>query len=110
MAQAYEIHPVHLGIILLPKSGIARFLPPVGINLLLFPASASSARPGSLPGFHPFYFNICWALIIITYWPWLVALVRAGIMEEWSGGWREERGDGVVEYWEEWKNGIWSHA
>jgi C4-dicarboxylate transporter, DctM subunit len=71
VAQAYEIHPVHLGIILLTNLEIGASLPPVGINL--FVASIRFERPvldlykASLP----FILILLLALIIITYWPWL---------------------------------------
>jgi C4-dicarboxylate transporter, DctM subunit len=71
VAQAYDIHPVHLGIILLTNLEIGASLPPVGINL--FVASIRFERPvldlyyASLP----FILILLLTLGIITYWPWL---------------------------------------
>jgi tripartite ATP-independent transporter DctM subunit len=71
VAQAYDIHPVHLGIILLTNLEIGASLPPVGINL--FVSSIRFERPvvdlyyASIP----FILILLLTLGIITYWPWL---------------------------------------
>ncbi len=71
IAQAYEIHPVHLGIIFLTNLEIGASIPPLGINLFI--ASMRFERPvlslywASLP----FIAILLLALGIITYWPWL---------------------------------------
>jgi C4-dicarboxylate transporter DctM subunit len=69
IAQAYGIHPVHLGIIFLVNLGIGYSTPPVGMNLFI--ASFRFERPvlklymASLP----FLAILLVALIIITYVP-----------------------------------------
>jgi tripartite ATP-independent transporter DctM subunit len=69
IAQAYGIHPVHLGIIFLVNLGIGYSTPPVGMNLFI--ASFRFERPvlklymASLP----FLAILLLALIIITYVP-----------------------------------------
>ncbi|MBI5583816.1 MAG: TRAP transporter large permease subunit [Deltaproteobacteria bacterium] len=71
VAQAYDIHPVHLGIILLTNLEIGASLPPVGINL--FVSSIRFERP-VLDLYHasiPFILILLLTLIVITYWPWL---------------------------------------
>jgi C4-dicarboxylate transporter DctM subunit len=71
IAQAYGIHPVHLGIIFLVNLGIGYSTPPVGMNLFI--ASFRFERPvlklymASLP----FLAILLLALIIITYVPGL---------------------------------------
>jgi len=71
IAQAYGIHPVHLGIIFLVNLGIGYSTPPVGMNLFI--ASFRFDRPvlklymASLP----FLAILLLALIIITYVPGL---------------------------------------
>jgi len=69
IAQAYGIHPVHLGIIFLTNLGIGYSTPPVGMNLFI--ASFRFGRPvlklyvASLP----FLAILLFALMIITYVP-----------------------------------------
>jgi tripartite ATP-independent transporter DctM subunit len=69
IAQAYGIHPVHLGIIFLTNLGIGYSTPPVGMNLFI--ASFRFERPvlklyvASLP----FLAILLFALMIITYVP-----------------------------------------
>jgi C4-dicarboxylate transporter DctM subunit len=79
IAQAYGIHPVHLGIIFLVNLGIGYSTPPVGMNLFI--ASFRFERPvlklymASLP----FLAILLLALIIITYVPSLsLFLVKPG--------------------------------
>ena len=71
VAQAYGIHPIHLGIILLTNLEIGASLPPVGINL--FVSSIRFERPvlelywASVP----YIVILLAALAAITYWPYL---------------------------------------
>jgi len=78
VAQAYEIHPVHLGIILLTNLEIGASLPPVGINL--FVSSIRFERPvlDLYKASIPFIIILLLALIIITYWPWLSLAMLGG--------------------------------
>jgi tripartite ATP-independent transporter DctM subunit len=77
IAQAYGIHPIHLGIIFLTNLEIGASIPPLGINLFI--SSIRFEKPvlrlyvASLP----FIAILLFALAIITYVPWLsLALVR----------------------------------
>jgi tripartite ATP-independent transporter DctM subunit len=69
IAQAYDIHPVHLGIIFLTNLEIGASIPPLGINLFI--ASMRFERPvlrlylASLP----FIAILLISLALITYWP-----------------------------------------
>ena len=77
LANAYGIHPIHLGIIFLTNLEIGASLPPLGVNLFI--ASIRFEKPvlrlyaASLP----FIAILLTALAIITYIPWLsLALIR----------------------------------
>ena len=77
IAQAYGIHPVHLGIIFLTNLEIGASIPPLGINLFI--SSIRFEKPvlrlyvASLP----FIVILLFALAIITYLPWLsLALLK----------------------------------
>lgn len=77
VAQAYDIHPIHLGIIFLTNLEIGASLPPLGVNLFI--ASIRFERPvltlytASLP----FIAILLFALAVITYVPWFsLALVK----------------------------------
>lgn len=69
IAQAYGIHPIHLGIIFLTNLEIGASIPPLGINLFI--SSMRFERPvlrlyvASLP----FIAILLVALALITYWP-----------------------------------------
>jgi tripartite ATP-independent transporter DctM subunit len=77
IAQAYGIHPIHLGIIFLTNLEIGASIPPLGINLFI--SSIRFEKPvlrlyvASLP----FIAILLFALAIITYLPWLsLALIK----------------------------------
>ncbi|UCF91480.1 MAG: TRAP transporter large permease subunit [Desulfobacterales bacterium] len=71
IAQAYGIHPIHLGIIFLTNLEIGASIPPLGINLFI--ASMRFEKPvlrlyvASLP----FIAILLLGLVLITYLPWL---------------------------------------
>jgi len=69
LAQAYGLHPVHLGIILLTNLEIGASLPPVGINL--FVSSIRFERPvlDLYQASIPFIIILLLTLILITYVP-----------------------------------------
>ena len=75
IAQAYGIHPIHLGIIFLTNLEIGASIPPLGINLFI--ASIRFEKPvlrlylASLP----FIAILLIGLAIITYLPWLSLLL-----------------------------------
>jgi tripartite ATP-independent transporter DctM subunit len=77
IAQAYGIHPVHLGIIFLTNLEIGASIPPLGINLFIssirFEKPVLTLYLASLP----FIAILLFALAIITYLPWLsLALLK----------------------------------
>ncbi len=69
VAQAYDLHPVHLGIILLTNLEIGASLPPVGINL--FVSSIRFERPvlDLYRASIPFIVILLITLLLITYLP-----------------------------------------
>ncbi|MBP1731408.1 MAG: putative C4-dicarboxylate transporter, large subunit, partial [Deltaproteobacteria bacterium] len=69
VAEAYGVHPTHLGIILLTNLEIGASLPPVGINL--FVSSMRFERPvlELYRASVPFILILLLALVVITYWP-----------------------------------------
>ena len=77
IAQAYGIHPLHLGIIFLTNLEIGSSIPPLGINLFIssirFEKPVLNLYIASLP----FIIILLVGLAIITYVPWLsLALVK----------------------------------
>jgi C4-dicarboxylate transporter DctM subunit len=78
VAEAYGVHPTHLGIILLTNLEIGASLPPVGINL--FVSSMRFERPviELYRASVPFIIILLLALVVITYWPALsLAIIGA---------------------------------
>jgi len=77
IAQAYGIHPIHIGIIILTNLEIGASIPPLGINLFIssirFEKTILRLYLASLP----FIGVLLFALAIITYVPWFsLALVK----------------------------------
>jgi tripartite ATP-independent transporter DctM subunit len=77
IAQAYGIHPIHIGIIILTNLEIGASIPPLGINLFIssirFEKTVLRLYLASLP----FIAVLLFALVIITYLPWLsLALLK----------------------------------
>jgi tripartite ATP-independent transporter DctM subunit len=77
IAQAYGIHPIHIGIIILTNLEIGASIPPLGINLFIssirFEKTILRLYLASLP----FIGVLLFALAIITYLPWLsLALLK----------------------------------
>jgi TRAP-type C4-dicarboxylate transport system permease large subunit len=71
IAQAYGLHPIHLGIIFLTNLEIGASIPPMGVNLFIasirFEKSILKLYIASLP----FIVMLLIALAVITYFPWL---------------------------------------
>ncbi len=71
IAVAYDIHPVHLGIVFLANMQLGYLTPPVGMNLFI--ASFCFDKPilQLYRAALPFFGMLLLAVLIITYWPWL---------------------------------------
>ncbi|KPJ78181.1 MAG: C4-dicarboxylate ABC transporter [Deltaproteobacteria bacterium SG8_13] len=74
MAEAFGIHPIHLGIIFLTNLEIGASLPPLGINLFI--ASIRFSRPvlQLYAASIPYLLILLLALGLITYFPWFSLL------------------------------------
>jgi TRAP-type C4-dicarboxylate transport system permease large subunit len=70
IADAYGIHPVHLGVIFLANLQIGALTPPIGMSL--FVASLRFEKPMStiITASLPFILVLLLVLAIITYVPW----------------------------------------
>ena len=77
IAQAYGIHPVHLGIIFLTNLEIGASIPPLGINLFISSIRFEKPILRLYLASIPFIVILLFALGIITYLPWLsLALLK----------------------------------
>ena len=70
MADAFGIHPIHLGVIFLTNLEIGASLPPLGINLFI--ASIRFSRPvlQLYTASIPYILILLIALALLTYFPW----------------------------------------
>ena len=79
IATAYEINPIHLGIIFLTNLEIGYLTPPVGLNLFISSFRFNKPITEVIRSVIPFIMILLVALIIITYVPqlslWLVELI-----------------------------------
>jgi tripartite ATP-independent transporter DctM subunit len=80
MAEAFGVHPAHLGIIFLANLQLGYLTPPVGMNLFL--ASFRFDRPVARVSRSviPFLFILVAFVLLVTYVPWLTV----GILELWK--------------------------
>jgi C4-dicarboxylate transporter DctM subunit len=80
IAMAYDINPVHLGIIFLTNLEIGYLTPPVGLNLFISSFRFDKPITSVIKATLPFIGILFIALIIITYFPslslWLVELLN----------------------------------
>lgn len=77
IANAYGIHPIHLGIIFLTNLEIGAQTPPVGVNLFISSLRFEKPMLKIIVASLPFISILLLALAIITYLPWLsLALVK----------------------------------
>ncbi len=74
IAIAYEIHPIHLGILFLANMQLGYFTPPIGMNLFI--ASYRFNRPVMeiYQATIPFFLILLVTVLTITYWPTLSLL------------------------------------
>jgi tripartite ATP-independent transporter DctM subunit len=77
MAAAYDIHPVHLGIIFLANLELGFLMPPVGMNLFLSAYRFDRPFIEVVRATLPFLLILLCGVLAITYIPWLTtALLR----------------------------------
>jgi len=71
IAAGYGINPVHLGIIFLANMQLGYFTPPVGMNLFIASYRFNKPVMELYIATLPFFFILLFAVLIITYFPWL---------------------------------------
>jgi tripartite ATP-independent transporter DctM subunit len=71
VAVGYGIHPVHLGIIFLANMQIGYFTPPVGMNLFIASYRFKKPLTELYSATLPFFLVLLFALMLITYFPYL---------------------------------------
>lgn len=71
VAQLFDVHPVHFGIIFLANLEIGYLTPPVGMNLFLSSFRFKKELPTIWKTVIPYLAILFIALLIITYVPWL---------------------------------------
>ncbi|MBD3344035.1 MAG: TRAP transporter large permease subunit [Chitinivibrionales bacterium] len=71
LAEAYGIHPVHLGIIFLANLELGYLTPPVGLNLFLSSYRFNEPLIKIYKNVIPFLIALLVAVLLITYVPWL---------------------------------------
>jgi tripartite ATP-independent transporter DctM subunit len=77
LASAYDIHPVHLGIIFLANLELGFLMPPVGMNLFLSAYRFDRPFTEVIRSTLPFLLILLCGVLAITYIPWLTtALLR----------------------------------
>ncbi len=77
VAQAYGIHPIHLGIIFLTNLEIGASIPPLGINLFISSIRFEKPVLRLYVASIPFIAILLLALAVITYFPWFsLALLK----------------------------------
>ena len=71
IASAYDIHPIHLGIIFLTNLQVGASTPPVGMNLFISSLRFEKPMTSVIMASLPFIAILLITLAIITYVPWL---------------------------------------
>ena len=76
LARAYEVDPIHLGIVFVANLELGYLTPPVGLNLFL--ASYRFERPlfGVVKATMPIFCILAVGVLLITYFPWLTTAFR----------------------------------
>lgn len=69
VAKAFDVHPVHLGIIFLTNLEIGYLMPPIGINLFISSVRFKKPMTDLYRDTFPFFIILIFALMIITYVP-----------------------------------------
>jgi len=71
MAQVFEVHPIHLGVIFLANLQLGYLTPPVGMNLFLASFRFDKPLLAVTRSTLPFLLLLLGAVLLITYLPWL---------------------------------------
>lgn len=71
IAQRFGIDPVHLGILFLANLQLGFFTPPLGMNLFISSYRFNQPVLTVMRSCLPFFLLMVFAVLVITYWPWL---------------------------------------
>ncbi|MAF83602.1 MAG: TRAP transporter large permease subunit [Gammaproteobacteria bacterium] len=71
IAQVYEVHPVHLGIVFLATMQLGFLTPPVGLNLFISSYRFEQSIVRVYLATFPFLMMLLFAVLLITFWPGL---------------------------------------
>jgi tripartite ATP-independent transporter DctM subunit len=71
IAQIYEVHPVHLGIVFLATMQLGFLTPPVGLNLFISSYRFEQSIVRVYLATFPFLMMLLIAVLLITFWPGL---------------------------------------
>ena len=71
LAEAFGIHPVHLGIIFLANLELGYLTPPVGLNLFLASYRFNQPLVKIYRNVVPFFLALLCTVLLITYVPWI---------------------------------------
>ncbi len=75
LGEAYDIHPVHLGIIFLANLEVGYLTPPVGINLFLASFRFNEPLVAIYKYVIPFFIVMLISVLMITYMPWVTTVL-----------------------------------
>jgi TRAP-type C4-dicarboxylate transport system permease large subunit len=75
IAQKLGIDPVHFGIVMVTNLGVGFVTPPVGMTLYVATAIAGIRIDQIIKPLLPFIAVMIVALIVITYWPWMILVI-----------------------------------
>ncbi len=71
IAQVYDIHPVHLGMVFLATMQLGFLTPPVGLNLFISSYRFEQSIVRVYLATFPFLMMLLFAVLLITFWPGL---------------------------------------
>jgi TRAP-type C4-dicarboxylate transport system permease large subunit len=77
MAVAFDVHPIHLGVIFLANLELGYLTPPVGLNLYLAASRFSKPLTTVVRTVLPFLLIMAVAVLLITYVP----AISVGVLE-----------------------------
>jgi C4-dicarboxylate transporter, DctM subunit len=80
LGAAYQVNPIHLGVIFLANLELGFLFPPVGLNLFLSSSRFNKPLPQLYKHVIPFLIILAIGVLLITYVPWM----STGVLE-WMG-------------------------
>jgi C4-dicarboxylate transporter DctM subunit len=77
MAQQFNVDPMHFGIVLIATIGVALFLPPIGLGLIVVSAIARVSIAEVSRPLLPYLATMMATVLLIAFWPQLTLIVPA---------------------------------